>query len=892
MKCMALIIVLLLIVPIASSYSQETTGNLQGRIFDQAGNPIPLVQITVAGPYLQGEKTSVTSSKGIFRFLALPIGSYSVKISHVSYHGIDLDNIQVHLGKTTDIGAMALLTQVYEADAIEVVAKAPMLDPVTTTIGANLASEEYADLPIDRDYRSITTLLPHVNESYLGDEFSFAGGTGMENKYYIDGADGTDAVMGMGSTELPYNFIRELQVRSGGYQAEYRGTLGGVVEVITHSGRNDFHGQVFGFYLNDRMTTDQRETIDEPYAGSYAMYDVGFSIGGPIRQDKLWYYLAYNPTFSDEQAEIPGHGIYDYTGTTHRFATKLTWKLNIKNNLELSVYGDPQKWEGATPGTLFLFAPPTALENPDPMLQTQSGGAVNVQLNGKHWLRDNLLLESRASAVTQGYSKLPMTETGNEPLFVNLETNVWSGGTGYEIETDALVLTFGLNGTVVWGNHMIKSGLEYRDIKVDYRDKAEAIQYYPPDEYYKLDMVTDGTVRNRIPSAFLQDSWLIWDRLNLNVGIRWDGQYVYGSDGEIGVRFTDQWQPRAGFTYQMDKSNRHKVFGSYGRFYQELSMAAPAINLIYGATYKVTQYDHDPRLDPTVGPGDQVLVDFISASHGELEGLKGQHFDEFMLGYEQQLMLNSKVTLRGIYRTVGNGLEDVLHPETGDFVWGNPGYGELSAFPRMNREYTALEITYQHSGGARYNLLASYTLSRSRGNFTGIFDLDSGGSGWPNSMPAYDLLESMEQSDGLLPNDRTHSLKFSGSYKVGYGLTMGTTAMWQSGTPLNELGPAMEDPTYGVFIIPRGEAGRMNYIWDLSLRLTYDLSYWWKTSVHPKILLDLLHIGSPREAVDYIQRRYLERDDDGNFINENPLYGQPITYQPPFAIRLGLTADF
>jgi hypothetical protein len=106
------------------------------------------------------------------------------------------------------------------------------------------------------------------------------------------------------------------------------------------------------------------------------------------------------------------------------------------------------------------------------------------------------------------------------------------------------------------------------------------------------------------------------------------------------------------------------------------------------------------------------------------------------------------------------------------------------------------------------------------------------------------------------------------------------------------FGPAIEDPTYSVFVIPRGEGGRMNSIWDMNVRLTYDISDWWSSSVKPKILVDMLHIGSPQEPVDYIQQRYLERDPGGGFITENPIYGEPISYQPPFALRMGLTVEF
>ena len=207
------------------------------------------------------------------------------------------------------------------------------------------------------------------------------------------------------------------------------------------------------------------------------------------------------------------------------------------------------------------------------------------------------------------------------------------------------------------------------------------------------------------------------------------------------------------------------------------------------------------------------------------------------------------------------------------------------------RTATALEFTYQLTGGRRVNALVSYVLSRTRGNTSGIFASDYSGGG-ANVSPQWDDLSLLVNGHGLLPNDRTHVVKLAGSWRSDLGLTVGATFAWMRGTPLNEFGTGPAGTFYNVFLVPRGTAGRTPDIWDLNLRLTYDLAALtgWETST--RLVCDLLHLGSPRKVTNFDQKHYLGRDVDGNQIQPSPTYGLATEYQPPFAARLGVTVDF
>ena len=144
---------------------------------------------------------------------------------------------------------------------------------------------------------------------------------------------------------------------------------------------------------------------------------------------------------------------------------------------------------------------------------------------------------------------------------------------------------------------------------------------------------------------------------------------------------------------------------------------------------------------------------------------------------------------------------------------------------------------------------------------------------------------------GLLSNDRTHVFKFFGSYRLPFGLSAGAFFIWQSGTPLSEIG------TSAIFVgfpkyLQRGTVGRTPAIADLNLRIAYQVRNAFGTKIAPRVVLDLFHIGSKRKPVTYDQFHYWGVDEFGNQADPNPLYLHPTSYFPPMSGRLGLEVNF
>lgn len=869
------------------AWSQEITGNLEGTILYSEESPLAGIRVVVSGASLQGTREATTDEQGRFFVLALPVGTYAVKVVHQDFQEASLQDVRIRLGKTTSLGKIRLQLKTLEYDII-VSGERPVLDFATTSGDSNLDADIVETLPVARDYRSLTSLLPHAVQDPFGTEANFAGSSGLENKYFVDGIETTDPYNGLTGVRLPYNFVREIEVKTGGYESEYRSSLGGIVNVITSSGGNDFSCQAFGFFTNNRFSGEPMVGSLEPRNGGFSQYDIGISLGGPIVRDRLWFFAAFNPSFDREEVELPGQGFFLDKNTTRSFAGKLTWQAARKTNFILTMLGDPST-RHSVGDAIGLWVPYAPL-NPDPYLDIIHRGGLNLNLKGTHFFSDRFMMEASVSWINRNDRHLPATEIGrNERAFIDAETGTISGGSPGWNENLSSEITFSMKGVWTHGRHTLKAGMEYRRNKLDTYQDYSTITRFGDDFFQDFHFFSAGILQNRIPSLFIQDSWEISRRLRFNFGLRWDGQFILATNGKVCQKILDQYAPRIGIVYQPEKDGAQKVFASLGRYFEDLALHIFTVYGVDTGQYGFLTYDHDPRVDPS-GADPFIIPNKIQAM---IDGLKGQHYDEFILGYERQIGRNFRMGARGIFRRLREAIEDGYTMESGELVlaMGNPGRGPLSDFPKPRRDYSALELTLEKFGSRKFNFIASYVLSRNFGNYNGLADLDYVSTWAPNVGQQFDVLEMTKNSLGLLPNDRTHVFKFSGSYRWAMGLTIGTSVLWESGTPLSEWGGSTVPGTH-VLIRPRGSVGRMPSIFDVNFRLTFELAKINKLSWLPRIYLDVFHVGSRRTPIGYDQIHYHNLDADGNQIDPNPTYGAAIRFFPPMSARLGMEMRF
>lgn len=310
--------------------------------------------------------------------------------------------------------------------------KRPLIDPTTTTLGANFKAEILQALPLQREYASVAALSPQANAGgHPDDGVNVGGASGWDNTFYIDGIHVTDPAQGNRGPALPYNFIKEIEVKTGGYQAEFGRALGGIVNVVTPTGSNEFEAQAFAFLTNGALTGEQRGSPGGTHIEGFSTYDVGFRLGGPLSKDRLWYYAAYNPQFETRDAEIVTLGTFKDRATTHRFAGKLTWQAGPKTSFTFTSIGDPTTRNSVGSTFVGTMPDPQRILDETTSLGRLRRGGWSYSARGLHVVSPRLLLEASASRLRVDWEDKPRNSDGLlTPFYGDFVAGEWSGGWG------------------------------------------------------------------------------------------------------------------------------------------------------------------------------------------------------------------------------------------------------------------------------------------------------------------------------------------------------------------------------------------------------------------------------------------------------------------------------
>src|SRR5436309_8745495 len=323
-----------------------TTGSISGVVTDQSGGVVPDITVTATSPNLIQPQSATTGPDGRYSLFNLPPGKYMVTAeAQKGFVKIQQGNIDVNLGKTAT-GDLQLQLSGVTAE-VSVTAAAPV-DVVQTTIGSNVSTDQFSNFPTARTVQGLYTIAPSAARSGLRDpsgrdrDPSIAGSSGPENNYILDGVATGDPAFGGGGANLPFEFVQEVEIKTGAYGAEYGKSTGGIFNVITKSGGNDVHGDVFGFFTGSGMV---RGVKNFPFTGSaangFSEQDVGGDIGGPIVKDKLWFFGAFNPQWrKNYYLTQTFHNSVDNQVKTPFYAGKVTWGISDKHTLNVSTFGD------------------------------------------------------------------------------------------------------------------------------------------------------------------------------------------------------------------------------------------------------------------------------------------------------------------------------------------------------------------------------------------------------------------------------------------------------------------------------------------------------------------------------------------------------------------------
>src|SRR3954465_6484317 len=368
-------------VPAFAQGSAESSvrGNLAGTVVDSSGAVVAGAKVTISGP--TGTKADTTNSEGQFLFPLLTPGFYGVKVEKGSFKTADVKGVEVVTGKTSNIRVGMVAGQA--AEVVEVIGSAITVDTTSTAVAANLTDTFYSSVPVARGVTGLFYASPGVTSGGGTGTAnpSISGGTGLENNYVADGVSITDGgfggigvfsrVYGPLSTGINLSFVKEVQVKTGGFGAQEGKSTGGIVQIVTKSGGSAYHGSIGGYFAPEQFEAERKQPDDfgrfnlQGKTLHQSNYDLDAEASGyvPGFKNKLFFFGSFNPSFNRNFGQfaqfvapadafsIQKLGNVGLNNNVYSYAGKLTWKLSEQHQIESSLFGDPTRTNAAPNNT-------------------------------------------------------------------------------------------------------------------------------------------------------------------------------------------------------------------------------------------------------------------------------------------------------------------------------------------------------------------------------------------------------------------------------------------------------------------------------------------------------------------------------------------------------------
>jgi outer membrane receptor protein involved in Fe transport len=596
---------------VSTASAQQTTGNIAGRTVDAQGSAVPGVTITAKTATTGFSRTEVSDAEGLYRLTGLPVGVYELTAGLSGFAPFVRKDVVVNVASTTDLNIEMKLAGVTET--VSVTAESPMVRTTDSSVGGVVDVKNIESLPLNgRQFANLALTIPGVGLGFHSDptkstQFSpqIAGGNGRNVNYQIDGGDNNDDTVGGLLQLFPLEAIQEFNFITQRYKAEYGRSNGGVMNIVTKSGTNNFAGSGF---LNTRdkslNATTFTEKLNDVEKQDYRRYQFGGSFGGPIIQNRAHFFAAAERTQQDTKQSVTTRGlfpsldgVYNTPSRENLFTAKAT--MNVTPEQFLSVrYGRNTNSQVYGAG---VFSVPDNWGD-----STNTFNSINVNHNfvlGNGKLNEFIFQyadflnnvaartgdpqETFPNSVSIGYNtNTPQTTAQHKFQFKNDFS--WHasglGGLGHDLKAGVnyihepkLFVTFSSGSTDYAYSHLTNDLAG--PISAISRSKPGASANLPMDQY----------------GFYLQDDWRLSNRLTVNAGLRYDlvtgflidqsqiPNYVALTNAAAAGRFNgvpgfdefgkkaqedkNNWQPRFGAVYDVRGNGMDVVRAGWGIYY-------------------------------------------------------------------------------------------------------------------------------------------------------------------------------------------------------------------------------------------------------------------------------------------------------------------------------------
>lgn len=897
MKKLLLPLAILLVVALPALGALD--GSISGVAKDKSGQPLPGVSITVKSPVLQGTRTAVTKGDGTYRLPGLPPGAgYSVSFAISGFKVVTRTELAVGLNLDTQVNATLELADVQSE--VVVTGEAPVVDVTQTNTSTNFTAQYLRNIPVGAANRSYQALLNQTPGVVGTSNPSVLGGSSIENSYMIDGVNTTDPITHTWTVQMNFDTIQEVSVQTSGFEAEYGNATGGVVNVITKSGGNDFSGTFDIRYRTSDM--EKKGDYYDPAKAQSRRSPWGATLGGPVVKDNVWFFAnmrrpdQYQIPYSAVAAYLaanPNPAMYRYQGWD--YGAKLSFSLSPSYSGFFNYYNSSASIQNA--GISVQRLPEAVYQ------QDQSTVTYNLKLSGI--FTSNWIGELQAGQNENEVISAPQNGDISATQWQDRLTGVVYGGYSNAQGGPRNRKLLGVNTTYFLsdfvGNHQFKAGVDLSKLKnpsYNYTTGTPTDPSFCPTGFvcgatgtfngfdangnmipYSQAVTTRNPTRERTAdgfSAYIQDSWRPTPRLTVNLGVRYDETAMMNNEALQVIQF-QRFQPRFSVAYDITGDGKTVARANYGQFYHE-----PGLTLIRGLDTGVYSATTRNYLWNTTS---KTWV-FRNQTGGSLQTaplvdpeLRGPYDDAVGVAFEREVVKNLSFTASYNYKKTNRMLEDtcVDYVDCADF-WITNTPGKVAGLSDvMKHDYFAYTFMAEYRF-TRGMINASYVYSKSRGS-TDIGGTQYIGVDFDWYDPTSPTGDNFRNMYGYLGDDARNRFKVFGNYMIPVIETnLGVNYTYRSGFAWAQF---VSDPGWGTFYQePRGSRrGPVYHNLDLSLEKQIPLRF-----VSPRLSVSVIGAAYNIFNTEAVQSYQGDKN--------NASFGTATSWAQPLRYELGFRIDF
>ncbi len=585
---------------------QIDTASIEVVALDQSQAPLPGVTVTVTRPETGFQTNAVTTSAGLARVPALAPGRYTVELALEGFAPVKQADVVLRVGENAKL---TVTMKAAASESITVSVQAPIVDVHKTDTSTNIVPEQIEQLPVaDRQFERLAFIAPGVQRERGGFRFINGGpvigssGNASQSTVLVDGVDMTDQVNGLSRARFSQDAVREFRVINDRFDSEIGGSAGGALSIVTKTGTNDPHGNVFGFFRDSALRA--QGALDLQKNNDYSRRQLGFTIGGPIVRDKLFYFGSLEQINEHNIVLFRPGGAYASLAAdiTHPFNQTLVFGSLDNNYSSKTTAGFRGVYENYKEDNFRVGG-----------VSDESYGQTLERRNWNGTFEHNWLVSGDSfNEARLQYGTRRFFEPTNSQTMAEWFSSGNTLQTGGNILGDLLGdgNTYELRDT--WHQHFasqdLKAGFSFQ--RVHERFRLDTYQYglmiYVTDTR-QLPLAyaygvgsSDVSTNTNLVAGFVEDTWHPTVKLMVNGGLRYDLDTNGNNAGYVRApyidsprpRDTNNFQPRLSFSYDIMGNGTNVLRGGLGRFTGRF-LLVPALSELQqnGITGRVT-YTH------------------------------------------------------------------------------------------------------------------------------------------------------------------------------------------------------------------------------------------------------------------------------------------------------------